>query len=315
MIALATAFQMPNPSPLPSLTPTQMRYLSPLRYPGGKAKLSDFVRRLIEGNNLQGGEYVEPYAGGASVALALLMQDVVRNIHVNDLDPAIFSFWNSAINEPDSLCSMISQRRVSVAEWKRQLHIQRNPSGHDSLQIGFSTLFLNRTNHSGIICSGGMIGGAKQDGNWRLGARFNKSAIIARIERIAKIGDRIRLYQQDALAFISGLLPTLNDTSLVYLDPPYYVKGRRRLYSNFYNHDDHAHIASALGRLDAPWLVSYDDQREIRQLYRNYRCRQHKLAYTARDRSTGKEVLIFSPHLRIPRQISRTSRHDNNKNV
>ena len=42
---------------------------SPLRYPGGKAPFAPFIAKVMEKNGLIGGHYLEPYAGGAGVAL------------------------------------------------------------------------------------------------------------------------------------------------------------------------------------------------------------------------------------------------------
>lgn len=283
--------------------PETLRYISPLRYPGGKAKLAPFITRLLHRNDLAGGTYVEAYAGGASVAMALLLKGHASNVHINDLDPALHAFWHCVLDETESLCRLIRQRRVSAAEWARQRAVQRDPGNHSLLDLGFSTFFLNRTNRSGIICSGGMIGGMGQTGAWKLDARFNKKELVSRIERIAAYRSRIHLHREDAEQFLVRVLPTLPSRSLVYLDPPYYVKGTRRLYANFYSHDDHARIARIMTTASTPWIVSYDDQAAIRQLYRAFRTRRYQLTYTARDRSEGNEVLIFSDNLTVPKLI------------
>lgn len=277
-----------------------VRYISPLRYPGGKAKLAGFVAKLLECNNLLGGTYIEPYAGGASVALALLISERVSNVHINDVDPAIYAFWHSVLNAPEELCRLIRDRPVSVTEWKRHREIQRSSKDNDLLTLGFSTFFLNRTNRSGIICSGGLIGGLSQQGKWKLNARYNKSELINRVERIASFANKISLHRQDAAAFLRGRLPRLPKNSFLYLDPPYYVKGTSRLYANFYGHDDHVAIASLIGGARVPWLVSYDDRIEIRRMYRAFRSSKYYLSYTARDRYDGREVLFFSDGLEVP---------------
>jgi DNA adenine methylase len=189
---------------------------------------------------------------------------------------------------------------VSVTEWKRHREIQRSSDGKDLLTLGYSTFFLNRTNRSGIICSGGLIGGLSQRGKWKLNARYNKSELINRIERIASLANKINLYRQDAAAFLRGLLPRLSKKSFLYLDPPYYVKGTSRLYANFYGHREHVAIASLIGGARVPWLVSYDDQPEIRRMYRGFRSSRYHLSYTARDRYDGREVLFFSDGLEMP---------------
>jgi DNA adenine methylase len=275
------------------------RYLSPLRYPGGKARLANFIKLVVRANGLTDGHYLEPYAGGASVALALLIGEYVAHIHINDLDRSVYAFWHSVLNEPEALCRRIMRTTVSVAEWRRQRAVQSD--GHASLlDLGFSAFFLNRTNRSGIICSGGMIGGVEQAGQWQLNARFPKTALVARIELIASYRDRISLYQRDTLALLRTLLPRTPQKTLVYLDPPYYVKGRRRLYANSYEHEDHVAIAQCLAKARRPWIVSYDDVKQIRALYRGWPHRRYTLSYAVRERYEGAEVMFFSQDLKAP---------------
>ena len=282
---------------------TSARYASPLRYPGGKAKLANFVAGLLERNSLTGGHYVEPYAGGASVALALVLRGLVSRAHINDIDPAVHAFWHSVLKEPEALCRLIVDTEVTAAVWRRQKQIQRAPKECSRLELGFSTFFLNRTNRSGIIASAGMIGGASQAGTWKLDARYNKSELVSRVERIAGIASRIRLHQSDAAKLLQRLIPKLPEKSFMYLDPPYYVKGTSRLYANFYKHADHVQIADLVRSARTPWLVSYDDQVQIRTMYDGFRRRRLQLSYTARDRYEGAEVLVFSNLLRVPRSI------------
>lgn len=275
------------------------KHLSPLRYPGGKSKLANFVKLLFRANNLMDGEYAEPYAGGASVALALVLGEYASVVHINDLDRSIFSFWNAVLNDTEELCRRISQRRVSIAEWRRQRAIQDESATADSLDLAFSTFFLNRTNRSGIIASGGIIGGENQNGEWGIDARYNKSVLIKRIERIARYRERISVTQYDASDFLQEVVNELPARSLTYLDPPYFVKGQR-LYANYYRPEDHAAIAGRLAATDRRWIVSYDNVPEIRALYTDYNTTSYALRYSAAARYEGTEIMIYSPGLIAP---------------
>jgi len=133
-------------------------YHSPLRYPGGKTKLTEYVKALFRHNGLMGGHYVEPYAGGASIALELVIQEFADHVHINDLDPSVWSFWKSVLDETDALCSLIADTPITMATWTEQREIQKNKDTASTLQLGFSTFFLNRTNRSGIL-KAGVIGG------------------------------------------------------------------------------------------------------------------------------------------------------------
>lgn len=276
------------------------RYGSPLRYPGGKAKLAPVLRELITANNLGDGVYAEPYAGGAGLALTLLFDDYVRRIHINDLDRSIFAFWHSVLHDADRLCRLIDRAPLTSAYWNRQREIQDNKEQADLLTLGFSTFYLNRTNRSGIIASGGMIGGTHQDGPWLLGARYNRPALIARIRRINAHRGRISLSHSDALDFLGAMAAALPARSLTYLDPPYFIKGQRRLYANYYGERDHAAIAGLLDSYPHCWLVSYDYTPEILALYKRHRCYVYRLRYTAAARRRGAEVMFFSDQLQVP---------------
>lgn len=276
-----------------------VQFNTPLRYPGGKGKLTDFMKLVFSQNNLLSGHYVEPYAGGAGIALNLLLHEYASHIHLNDLNHSVFAFWKSVINEPDALCKAIHDVRVTMDEWYRQKAIQNDPDNHGWLELGFSTFFLNRTNRSGIIW-GGVIGGKNQDGPWKLDARFNKDDLIRRIEKIALYRSRIKLYNLDAAELIKTILPTLPKKTLVYLDPPYYVKGQG-LYENHYMHDDHVSIAKLVKKhISHHWIVSYDHAPEIAVMYEGFPTITYGINYSAQDRYKGAEAMFFSKKLAIP---------------
>lgn len=272
---------------------------SPLRYPGGKGKLTEYIRSIFEANDLNDGHYVEPYAGGAAVALSLLFLENASHIHINDLNPSIYAFWHSVLNEPEALCRKISSTRVSATQWKKQKQIQSNREEQTLLDLGYSTFFLNRTNRSGII-NGGMIGGVNQTGEWKIDARFNKKELIQRIERIASYSGRISLYNLDACVLLKKLNSKLPQKTLIYLDPPYYVKGKG-LYQSHYSHDDHAVVGKLIQSLGHKWVVSYDDVKPIRDIYKERRQKRYGIGYSARDVYEGAEVLVYSDNLIVPR--------------
>ena len=283
---------------------SRSRSCSPLRYPGGKQALSRVLARLIRENGACGGTYVEPYAGGAGAALNLLFDEHVDRIVINDADVSIFAFWRSALRATDDLVGMIASTPVTIAEWRRQRDVYQQGRRAGYLKLGFATFFLNRCNRSGIIASGGPIGGLKQKGRWKIDARFNRDDLVARVLRLASYRDRIEVTNLDAIAFLKARIATLPARSrpFAYLDPPYFAKGQD-LYMNHYRPDDHAALAMYVReRLNFPWLISYDDVEPIRRLYRRLRAVPLRLPYTARERRLGTEVLILKPHLAFPRE-------------
>ncbi|HEY0112713.1 MAG TPA: DNA adenine methylase [Allosphingosinicella sp.] len=272
---------------------------SPLRYPGGKGKLSRFVAELIRLNQLQDGLYVEPYAGGAAVAWEMLLTGVVRRVHVNDLSRPIYAFWRCVLERTDELTKLICDTPLDLDTWYRMKQTFANSNDADDLQLGFAMFYLNRTNRSGIL-NGGPIGGKAQNGTWGIDARFNRIELISRIERIALVRRRVTVTNLDATTLLKTHAAGWSPKTLVYLDPPYFDKGPE-LYYNFYKPDDHAGVATAVRRLrNVPWIVSYDDVPPIHALYTGERWLQYQIGYSARRRTTGREAMFFSAGLKVP---------------
>lgn len=268
-------------------------FYSPLRYPGGKSKLTAYVLETLKLNDLEGGTYVEPFAGGCAIAWYLLLEGHVSKVWINDLDPAIHSFWFSVLYRTEELCTLIEETEVTIEEWHKQKVVYANDN--DVLKLGFATFFLNRTNRSGII-KGGVIGGIKQNGNYLLDCRYPKEALIEKIRAIASRSVDINLTNLDATQFIDEYLPSIEGKCLVNIDPPYYEKGQG-LYQNFYKHDDHYRLFESVRRIQHPWIVTYDDTPEILGIYAEFEPNSFGLTYTAQTKRKGSELIVHSPNL------------------
>ncbi len=285
------------------------RTASPLRYPGGKSALHNLVTEVLCANSLDGGHYAEPFAGGGGLALSLLFEGIVREIHLNDIDPAIAAFWRSILDKSEEICELIETTPVTIDEWHEQKsnYASLQDSG-DDIRLGFATLFLNRTNRSGIIKGAGVIGGLRQTGNYLLDCRFNKSDLAKRIRRIAKYRHRIHFTQLDATDFLENVESVLPERSLICADPPYYGKGAN-LYTSFYKPEDHAVFARSMMKLESPWITTYDNCPEISAIYRLRRQFEFSVQYSAQTKRLGSELLIVSKGMRLPSDLPLTKVH------
>lgn len=273
-------------------------FYSPLRYPGGKGKLEPFMELLIRQTGHLGGTYVEPFAGGAGIALELLEKGIVSDIVINDLDKGIYSFWRAILTETDRFINNIRNVELSIDEWNRQREIIDDCSRY-SYELGFATFYLNRTNRSGII-KGGVIGGIEQAGNWRMDARFNREALIERIVKIASRKNHIYLYNKDVNSFIQNYLPKYQQNAFVYFDPPYFDKGKQ-LYLNFFSYDDHVRIERMINnQVNCDWVITYDDVQEIADIYQNHILKRFDLNYSAAVKRKASEIIIFKRKSMIP---------------
>jgi DNA adenine methylase len=272
---------------------------TPLRYPGGKQRLAPFLKELLAHNDAKEWNYVEPYAGGAGIAMELLADGWLSHAYLNDSSRHIYAFWRSVLEVPDEFCRRISSAALSVAAWKRHREVVRHPSDHDLLDLGFSTFFLNRCNRSGILTAG-VIGGLQQKGRWLIDARFPRNELIKRVEVISALADRISVTNLDAEQFMLNEVNKLPRETLVYCDPPYYERAEG-LYLNNYNNGDHARLAAFIQtKLHRQWIVSYNGHPKVISLYKARRKFRYSLHYSAIKSYDGNEIFVFADGLNIP---------------
>ncbi|OAI84209.1 DNA methyltransferase [Exiguobacterium sp. KKBO11] len=268
-----------------------MNNYSLLRYPGGKNKVYPYVKYLIK--ETRSTTYIEPYCGGAAVAFKLLINNDVEKIIINDFDRSIYALWYSVLNFPNEFISLIENAKFTIEEWKIQKSIQKNKNNEPLISLGYSTLYLNRTNRSGII-NAGVIGGKEQLGQYKMNCRFNKNELIQKVKIISRYKSKILLYNKDAIEFIKHNI-TKTKNSFTFFDPPYYCKGKA-LYTNFYEHVDHVDLATSIEKylVNKKWILTYDYSSEIEKLYKKYENFIYKLNYSLANSGQGKEYIIFS---------------------
>jgi DNA adenine methylase len=277
------------------------KYESPLRYPGGKVCIYPFISNLLYENNLIGTEYAEPYAGGAGLALKLLFNEYVSEIHINDLDKSIYVLWKNFRDNNVRFCDWVEDVKINIENWEYFKFIQQNPRDFDDFELAKSTFYLNRTNVSGVI-KGGVIGGKDQKGKYKIDVRFNKNDLIKRIHRISAFKERINISNMDGISFIRKMNKKVGDV-FIYLDPPYFQKGAD-LYMNFYNQKDHSKLAKNVDLIEKKWLVSYDNHEFILNLYQQQRKLIYKLSQSTSNR-IGDEILVFSDKLKFEKSANK----------
>ena len=274
---------------------------SVLRYPGGKTQLYAAVKALIEYNSFGNCTYVEPFAGGAGLALKLLYNGVVPNIAINDFDPAIYAVWHACLYEPNELKKLIQTTPLTIDEWDRQKAIYSNPNKHSILELGFAALYLNRTNKSGII-EGGVLGKRDQSGPYKMTARFNRDTLCTKVSRITSYKDKILLLNFDAKDLLADVDNIIGDKVFINIDPPYVKKGAE-LYRNFFNEEDHSTLSHIISLCTCPWIVTYDVCELIYKLYKEYRCSKIDVRYSVNIKRNANEYIFFSNDICLPPDI------------
>lgn len=276
-----------------------MSNYSPLRYPGGKSVLYPIISSVIQSSSISHCIYVEPFAGGASIAWSLLAEGIVDTVIINDADKAVYSFWRAIMESTQWFVDKINETPITVDEWRKQSDILRSTKKY-SKELGFAMFFLNRTNRSGIL-DAGPIGGYDQVGEYKIDCRFNKSTLIKKITRISTYRNKVKIYNKDIFSFLTRYLPLEKRHSdiFIYFDPPYYEKGHR-LYMNYFSSKDHEKLKEAVEQLNCKWIMTYDDKNEIRELYEYYQKFHFLINYSLSGKRKGGELMIFKDISCIP---------------
>lgn len=257
----------------------------------------DLTASILRMNTLSCGIYAEPFAGGCGLALSLLYGGQVAEICINDLDRGIWSFWASVLDQNEAFIELVEATPVTIDEWHRQREAL-SAANTGTLALGFATFFMNRTNRSGVIKGGGVIGGLDQSGNYKIDCRFNVEDLVRRLRRVSRYRDRIHLTNLDALDFLDHC-SAFPQRSLLFIDPPYFKKGPG-LYASYYKAEDHALLSKRVKRLKTPWLITYDDVPTIRALYDDTPQFGFDIRYSLNEKRTGNELLIAPSRLRVP---------------
>lgn len=280
------------------------KHASPLRYPGGKSKISTFLEDILLLNDLEGCTLYELYAGGAGASLNVLFSGLCDKIVLNDLDEHIYSFWYAILNHTEDFIKMVHDTSVNMKNWYIQKDIYDNYEDFDILKVGFSTFFLNRANRSGILFKAGPIGGRDQTGNFKIDARFNKPNLISRITKIAIHRHKIKIFNCESKILLKKIFRKKNEKQFLFLDPPYYKQGEN-LYLNFYTHSDHLELKKILEKRKLKnWMLTYDNCTEIKCLYNDFRRSTIPMTYTLEKKRKAKEVVVFSNNLFLPKTVN-----------
>lgn len=234
--------------------------VSPLRYPGAKRWMANYIKLSILQNPIQPRLFVEPFAGGASVSLSVLYEGLVERVGLVDRDPLVAAFWQTLFFDTDWLIEQILSTEITLQKWEKL----KATKPETTREKAFTCLYLNRTSFSGILKhNAGPLGGKAQTSPYKIDCRFPRETLVKRIEDIAQYRDRIAFvwnyHWRTALGKIQQMQTygSAENAALFYLDPPFYKKADE-LYNHYFSHADHLQLRDYLSSMNQPWILSYD---------------------------------------------------------
>lgn len=279
-----------------------------LRYPGSKARFCEFITKTLALNIGKPRLFVEPFCGGASVSIALLENGTVDAVAINDIDPLISNLWSVVFSKSNAiwLANQVETVPLTIAEWRRQKALTPSSAKEAALKC----LFLNRTSFNGIIHQSGPLGGWGQK-NIKIDVRFNREKLAQRILELSAMRGSVTVANQSWMPFCKRF--SKDKSSIFYLDPPYYHKAEQ-LYGYVFDEVGHKKMRDFLHGFDSPWLLSYDDAQEVRDLYKEVSTKARVIDSTYSTHPLGGRAfigreLIYTNMKRLPAPAKANATH------
>jgi len=260
---------------------------SPFRYPGGKSWLVPVIRRWLS-NRPRPTEFVEPFAGGGSISLAVAAERMANHVTMVELDEQVASVWQTVFNQDGA--AWLGQQIVSFELTSANLQRVLAQPASSQWEMAFQTILRNRVNRGGILARGaGMI--REGEGGKGLLSRWYPATLRRRIDEAVALAGCISFIAGEGLSLLTSYADDRH--AAFYLDPPYSAAGKRAGL-RLYNHAllDHQQLFALAAQLTGDVLMTYDDTAEVRELARQHGFSVHPVPIKSTHHAVMQELLI-----------------------
>lgn len=288
-----------------SRSPSLPRYLSPLRYPGGKGRMGPYLADLMASQYglLEVEIWAEPFAGGLGAGLHVLAADVAEEVWFCETNPALAALWRMIRTDLDDLARRIELTNPTIDLFYASREMVKNAAttgGHDDQELAVAALILNRCSRSGIVAPNvGPIGGKDQAGKYTVKSRFDPAKVAARLRALSPYTQRLRQYDCSGIEFLRGLDGGvgIEEEMLAFVDPPYTDVGND-LYGRGMSVAEHRELAWILNTSPMRWALTYDATPHIwTDWYPNRAVMEYGISHSAHKQHADTEYLIVSDNL------------------
>ncbi len=241
---------------------------SPLRYPGGKSRVAKQLVSFFPTFD----EYREPFLGGGSVFFRTTASTKGESYWINDLNTPLICFWTAARDSIDDLVREINYLRNNFPGRGKELnnYLKKQYQANTTVCVAARFFILNRITFSGLTDSGGY-----SDESFL--KRFTDSS-INRLREISVLLQNVKITNLD----YSELLFSSGRNVLMFCDPPYYSQRHSKLYGkngDLHTQFDHSLFAASVAKCQHKWMITYDDDPYIRELYKDFYIEDWSLQY------------------------------------
>lgn len=261
-----------------------MNNKSPLRYPGGKTKgcnqLDIILHEHFDINDFT--NIVSPFFGGGSFEFYLQNKYGLKII-ANDKFQPLYNFWNTCKINKNNLCEKLY---AYINKIDKNIFInfrQKIMNETDILNQSIMYFIINRCSFSGATLSGGFSLEASKK-------RFTKSS-IDKIKQLNLID--FEIHNLDFEDFINQ---NYNPNNLLFLDPPYYLHKKSKLYGNngdMHENFEHEKLYNCLSTKNN-WIMTYNNCDYIKELYKDSIIIETNWSYSMNKSKKSSEIVIIN---------------------
>jgi len=255
---------------------------TPLRYPGGKSKA---VKTLSKWYPDKISEYREPFIGGGSIAIDIAKKNPRIPIWINDLYVPLYNFWVQLRDNGDQLSERVYEEKQytldagdpdKVTERARDLFNQYKEEidSYNDFDKAVAFFIMNKCSFSGLTENSTFSQTASNSNFSLVGA--NKLKDFSKIIKYWKITN---------LDYAEVMHSHATDDAFIFLDPPYDIKDflygkNREMHKSF----DHNRFAQEVYKCKSKFMITYNLNDRLCELYKDYNLKEWKLRYSMAHR-------------------------------
>ena len=252
-----------------------------LRYPGGKSKATKTLSPWFPEDFK---EYREPFIGGGSVAFYATQAYPDVPVWINDKYVTLYNFWVQLRDSGEELSDRLNDIKSKAFNYKSQddkdaAHkelfdkTRDDINSQDGLDRAVSFFILNKCSFSGLT----------ENSTFSKTASRSNFSFVG-IQKLKQYSQLIRKWKITNIDY-SEVMNAPGDDVFVFLDPPYDIKdflyGKDREMHKFFDHDK---FAEDVYKCPHKFMITYNVNDRLLELYKDYYLREWKLRYSMAHR-------------------------------
>ena len=255
---------------------------TPLRYPGGKSKA---IKTLSPWFPQRVSEYREPFIGGGSVAINFTKSNPDVPVWINDLYVPLYNFWIQLRDRGEELSERVREEKqrtldegdkdkVTASAKELFNKYKAEIDTYDNFEKAVAFFVMNKCSFSGLT----------ENSTFSQTASNSNFSLVG-ADKLAQFSELIKHWKITNIDYSEVMKAHGSGNTFVFLDPPYDIKDflygkNREMHKSF----DHDRFADDVYNCVHKFMITYNVNDRLMELYKNYNLKEWKLRYSMAHR-------------------------------